>query len=104
MAKSRKPDDTPQDGGHEAAVPADVRPPAQVSLDSSNAGAPFIPAQAAAVGGVAAAPGPPATPTGELIVEVEFAAGTDAIGTALTGNMTAFLAGTSGAAPPNSAL
>jgi C-terminal processing protease CtpA/Prc/subtilisin family serine protease len=48
--------------------------------------------------------GPPSTSTDELIVEVEFAPDTQAIGAALTGNLSAFLAGTAGAAPPNSAL
>jgi subtilisin family serine protease len=55
--------------------------------------------------GTAAGGGPPAPSSNEeLVVEVEFAPGTAAIGTALTANTTGFLAGTSDTTAPNSAL
>src|SRR5438132_1156466 len=111
--RPRKGEQAPQaETTNDPAVTGIGRPPTETDiansamLDSSNAGAPFIPAPTGGGSTLGAAGGGPtvASSNEELIVEVEFAPGTATVGSALTSNTTSFLAGTPGTTPPNSAL
>lgn len=71
--------------------------------DTSNAGGPSIPALTQNGADGAGAASMPAQDGEELVVEVELAAGADAVASGLTGDMAGFLGGIDGAAPPSGA-
>ncbi|QRM35408.1 S8 family serine peptidase [Microvirga sp. VF16] len=73
------------------------------SLDTTGAGAPFIPAQSSGSHVSGASSPADVPPSEDLVVEVEFAPGAAGLASALSGNVAGFMANLGGAAP-NSGL